>query len=114
MNKELNPPREGVVERFLRYVRVDTQSQEEQSVTPSTAKQWDLARMLAAELKELGASDIRLSGHCMVYANIPATVDKDIPVIGFLAHVDTSPAVTGRGVNPIIHRNYQGGDMSPP
>jgi tripeptide aminopeptidase len=67
--------------------------------------------MLATELQELGASDVRLSGHCMVYASIPATVDKNIPTIGLLAHVDTSPAVTGTGVNPIIHANYQGGDI---
>lgn len=105
--------RESVVDRFLRYVRVDTQSAEDQPTTPSTAKQWDLVRMLAAELERLGARDVRVSEHCMVYATIPATVPhpERVPTIGFLAHVDTSPAVTGAGVNPIVHRSYQGGDI---
>ncbi len=106
-------PREGVVDRFLRYVQVDTQSQEEQTTTPSTAKQWDLARMLADELRAVGAQNVRVSDHCMVYAKIPSNLDgaATVPTIGFLAHVDTSPAVTGTGVKPVIHTNYQGGDI---
>jgi tripeptide aminopeptidase len=111
-----NPPRESVVDRFLRYVKIDTQSQEEQSTTPSTAKQWDLARMLETELTQLGAQRVRTSEHCMVYATIPsnlgdAALTARVPTIGFLAHVDTSPAVTGANVKPIIHANYQGGDI---
>ncbi len=106
------PPRESVVDRFLRYVRIDTQSQEDQSTTPSTAKQWDLTLKLARELEQLGAANVRTSDHGMVYATIPANVAAEgIPVIGFLAHVDTSPAVTGTGVNPVIHANYRGGDI---
>jgi tripeptide aminopeptidase len=107
------PPRESVVDRFLRYVRIDTQSQEEKSTTPSTAKQWELARMLATELEQLGASSVRTSEHCMVYATIPSNIadTERVPVIGFLAHVDTSPAVTGTGVKPVIHSNYRGGDI---
>ena len=107
----LNPPRESVVDRFLRYVRIDTQSAEDQTTTPSTAKQWDLARLLVQELESIGAQDVTLSDVCMVYAKLPATVDHAVPAIGFLAHVDTSPAVTGANVKPIIHQNYQGGDI---
>jgi tripeptide aminopeptidase len=112
----MNPPREGVVDRFLRYVRIDTQSREEEATVPSTEKQWDLARLLAAELEELGAMAVRISEYCMVYARIPATIAdaERVPVIGFLAHMDTSPAVSGTGVRPIVHRNYQGGDIRLP
>ena len=109
----VNPPRESVVDRFLRYVRVETQSKEEETTVPSTPTQWTLAKMLVEELRELGAENVRISEHCMVYATIPANVPMNdkLPPIGFLAHVDTSPAVTGLEVNPIIHRNYQGGDI---
>jgi tripeptide aminopeptidase len=111
----LEPPAESVVDRFLRYVRIDTQSQEGAAATPSTAKQWDLARMLADELRRLGASNVRTSESCMVYATVPGNLSGDAarraPAIGLLAHVDTSPAVTGANVKPIIHKNYQGGDV---
>jgi tripeptide aminopeptidase len=111
--RPLVPPTESVVDRFLRYVRVDTQSAEGASTTPSTATQWTLARMLATELEQLGASNVRLSEHCMVYATIPGTVPASaaVPTVGFIAHVDTSPAVTGANVSPVIHENYQGGDL---
>ena len=110
------PPSESVVDRFLRYVRIDTQSEEDRSTTPSTAKQWKLANLLADELKQLGAVDVRVSEHCMVYAFVPASpgAKGDVPVVGFLAHVDTSPAVTGAQVNPIVHRDYRGGDITLP
>ena len=112
----MQPPRESVVDRFLRYVRVDTQSREDASTTPSTPTQWTLARQLAEELKELGARDVSVSDHCMVYATIPATVPdaraRSTPVLGLLAHVDTSPAVSGTGVKPTLHKNYKGGDIT--
>jgi tripeptide aminopeptidase len=110
------PPREDAVDRFLRYVRIDTQSQEDQSSTPSTQKQWALANLLAAELREVGVEDIRTSEHCMVYASIPATIGTAdaVPTIGFIAHVDTSPAVSGANVRPVIHANYRGGDITLP
>jgi tripeptide aminopeptidase len=113
MSTPLAPPAESAVDRFLRYVRIDTQSQEDQSTTPSTATQWTLAKLLVDELKALGVADVRLSEFCMVYATIPATIANasDAPVIGFISHVDTSPAVSGANVNPIIHRNYRGGDI---
>jgi tripeptide aminopeptidase len=110
------PPRESVVDRFLRYVKIDTQSQEGASATPSTEKQWTLARMLTDELKQLGATNVRISDHCMVYASVPGNLPASTaaPVIGFIAHVDTSPAVTGANVKPVIHANYQGGDIPLP
>ena len=116
MNPTLLPPRESVLSRFLRYVRIDTQSAEDQKTTPSTGNQWTLARMLAAEVEQLGATNVRVSEHCMVYATIPSNVGDaalaaKVPPIGFLAHVDTSPAVSGEAVNPIVHQNYQGGDI---
>ena len=107
----LTPPRESVVDRFLRYVRIDTQSAEDQNTTPSTAKQRDLSVLLVRELEALGAKDVRLSESCMVYAKLPSTAGRLVPTIGFLAHVDTSPAVTGANVRPVIHQNYQGGDV---
>jgi tripeptide aminopeptidase len=116
MPTSLIPPSESVVDRFLRYVRIDTQSEEDRSTTPSTAKQWTLANLLADELKQLGAVDVRVSEHCMVYAFVPASpgVAANAPTIGLLAHVDTSPAVTGAKVSPIIHRDYRGGDIMLP
>ncbi|MDB4873867.1 MAG: peptidase [Gemmatimonadetes bacterium] len=113
MDASRQPPTETAVDRFLRYVRIDTQSQEEQPTTPSTAKQWNLANLLVSELKQLGASDVRISDSCMVYASIPGNLPagSEVPGLGFIAHVDTSPAVTGTNVNPIVHRNYQGGDI---
>ncbi|HET9371603.1 MAG TPA: peptidase T [Vicinamibacterales bacterium] len=108
------PPSESVVDRFLRYVRIDTEAREGQPRVPSSDGQWTLARQLAAELTALGAVDVRVSDACMVYAfwpsNLPANVVPP-PTIGFLAHVDTSPAVTGANVTPIVHANYQGGDL---
>ena len=111
-----NPPREGAVDRFLRYVRIDTQSAEDQSTTPSTAKQWTLANLLVSELRALGVADVRTSEYCMVYASIPATSAalEHVPALGFIAHVDTSPAVSGANVTPVIHANYRGGDITLP
>ncbi len=109
----MTPPRESVVDRFLRYVRVDTQSAEAADTTPSTPTQWTLSRMLKDELERLGASNVRLDDRCMLYATIPGTVPESagVPTVGFIAHVDTSPAVTGTNVSPVIHANYRGGDI---
>lgn len=104
--------RTSCVERFLRYVQIDTQSTETSDTYPSTAKQLDLSRLLVEELKALGLSDAALDEHGYVMATLPATTQKaDVPVIGFIAHVDTSPEMSGAGVKPIVHRNYQGGDI---
>jgi tripeptide aminopeptidase len=89
-----------VKERFLRYVRIDTQSRYGTDEVPSTAKQLDLSRLLVDELTELGAEDVEMDEHGLVFATIPATVDGDVPVFGVLAHVDTSPDESGAGVEP--------------
>lgn len=98
-------------DRLLRYLRVDTQADESSPTRPSTAIQLDLQRMLVDELTELGASDVRLTEYGAVIATIPATVQGKIPTVAFLAHVDTSPAFPASNVRPIVHRNYQGGDI---
>ncbi len=95
-----------VLERFLRYVRIDTQSAYGQSTSPSTAKQLDLSRVLEAELRELGLDDVRLDEYGYVYGSLPGAAGA--PVIGLIAHVDTSPDVTGTGVTPQLHRDYDG------
>lgn len=100
------------VERFLRYVTFDTQSDENSETFPSTAKQLDLCRHLVDELREVGLSDAALDEHGYVVATIPPTTTKrEVPVIGLIAHVDTSPEMSGAGVRPIVHRNYRGEDL---
>src|SRR5437667_7907906 len=102
----------GVLERFLRYVVIDTQSVEDSSTYPSTSKQYDLLRLLVDELHAIGVPDAALDQHGYVFATIPATSDKaNVPAIGLIAHVDTSPEMSGAGVKPIVHRNYQGQDL---
>ncbi len=104
--------RDQVLERFLRYVQIDTQSNEEAESYPSTAKQFDLLRPLVDELRALGLADAAIDEWGYVTATIPATSPKtEVPVIGFIAHVDTSPEMPGAGVKPIVHRNYQGQDL---
>ncbi|ODS59619.1 MAG: peptidase T [Acidobacteria bacterium SCN 69-37] len=107
----MRPPSESVVDRFLRYVRINTESREGAESVPSTAGQWDLIRLLERELRDLGAVDIHVSEHGMLRARVPSTVARDVPCVGLLAHVDTSPAVSGANVTPIVHVNYQGGDL---
>ena len=107
------PTAETVIDRFLRYVKIDTQSQEDVSTVPSTRKQLNLANLLAKELKDLGADNVRVSEFGIVYAVIPGNLpdNSKVPAVGFIAHMDTSPAVSGANVNAIIHKNYQGGDI---
>jgi tripeptide aminopeptidase len=100
-----------VTERFLRYVVIDTQSDPASPTCPSTAKQKDLGRLLAAELQAMGLSDAHLDQHGYVYATLPANTDKAVPVICFCSHMDTSPDCSGNGVKPQIVRNYRGGDI---
>ena len=101
----------SVLERFLRYVRYDTQSDESSTTFPSTEKQLVLLRDLAAELRALGLADADVDAHGYVMATIPATSRKAVPAIGFIAHVDTSPEMPGAGVKPIVHRAYDGRDL---
>ena len=100
------------VERFLRYVTFDTQSTETSDTYPSTLKQLDLLRHLVDELRAIGLADAGADQHGYVMATIPATTKKtNVPVIGFIAHVDTSPEMSGAGVKPIVHQGYQGQDL---
>ncbi len=102
----------NVLDRFLRYVRVDTQSDPHSPTQPSTEKQKDLGRLLAEELRALGLADAALDPHGYVYATVPASPGMGhVPVICFCAHMDTSPDASGAGVKPIVHRNYQGQDL---
>jgi tripeptide aminopeptidase len=116
VNAQLKPPTESVMDRFLRYVKIDTQSQEDQTTTPSTRKQLNLANLLAKELTALGAENVRVSEFGIVYATVPGNLadNSKVPVVGFIAHMDTSPAVSGENVDAIIHKNYQGGDITLP
>ena len=100
-----------VVDRFTKYVKYDTQSDEDVETTPSTEKQKILSKDLVDELLELGLSDAHMDENGYVMATLSGNSEKDVTVIGFIAHVDTSPAVTGENVNPQIHTNYQGGDI---
>lgn len=95
----------------MRYVRIDTQSDEKCTTSPSTAKQYALLNMLVAELKSIGAQDVTLTSYGAVLASIPGNVKRQVPTIAFLAHVDTAPAFTGTGVKPIVHRKYDGSDI---
>jgi tripeptide aminopeptidase len=99
-----------VIERFIRYIKIDTQSVRKSETYPSTPKQLDLARLLERELKELGLDDAAVDEYGYVTATIPANLDKkDVPVVGFLAHMDTSPDLSGENVNPQFIENYDGG-----
>jgi tripeptide aminopeptidase len=98
-------------ERFMRYVQVDTQSDPASPTQPSTEKQKDLSRILVQELKAIGIQDAELDEHGYVYATIPATSSKNVPVLCYCSHVDTAPDCSGAGVKPILHKNYDGKDI---
>lgn len=98
-------------ERFLTYVQIDTQSDPSSASCPSTAKQKDLGNLLVKELHEMGIKDAEIDEFGYVYATIPSNSDKEVPVICFCSHMDTSPDCSGNGVKPIIHPNYQGQDL---
>lgn len=114
----LNPPKETVLERFKRYVRIDTQSKEDAKEYPSTEKQLVLLRLLVEELQALGIADAAIDSHGYVMATLPTNLPGEqaakTPAIGFIAHADTSPAVSGANVEPIVHANYQGGNIALP
>ncbi|QGQ21443.1 peptidase T [Gimesia benthica] len=100
-----------LLDRFLRYVKVDTQSDETSPSFPSTKKQLDLSRMLCEECEQLGLEDVTISEYGIVMATIPSTVEGDVPAIGWVAHVDTSPEFSGTNVKPVVHENYDGSDL---
>src|SRR3954466_16242764 len=100
---------DDLLQRFLRYVQIDTQSDETSNTFPSTPGQLVLLEMLKQELTELGASDVQMTKHGYVMASIPANTRKSrVPTVAFFAHVDTAPDCTGKNVKPIVHRNYDG------
>ncbi len=106
---------EKLLERFIRYVKIDTQSDDMSTTAPSTKKQFDLLRLLEKELKALGLKEISLSKHGVLMASLPATKGcEKAPVIGYIAHVDTAPDASGKNVKPIIHKNYNGRDIKLP
>lgn len=100
-----------VTERFLTYVKIDTQSDEDSQSCPSTEKQWNLARLLVEELEAIGLQDVEIDEHAYIMATLPANTDKKVPVIGFISHMDTSPDMSGENVKPQIINDYDGHDI---
>ena len=100
-----------VEERFLEYIKIDTKSDETTKVTPSTKGQLEFGKVLASELKNLGLSDVKISNDGYIYATLEGNLDKKVPTIGFIAHMDTAPDMDGKYVNPKIVENYDGKDI---
>ena len=105
---------EQIIARFKKYVSFDTQSSEESESFPSTARQKKLGEALAEELRSMGLTDVEMDEWGYVTATLPSNVEKEVPVIGLISHMDTSPEVSGKDVKPILHPNYQGGDIALP
>lgn len=103
--------KEAIIERFVSYVTIDTESDPNSQTTPSTKKQWNLANKLAEELKAIGMHDVSIDNNAYIMATLPSNVDHDVPTIGFISHFDTSPDFIGANVNPQIVENYHGGDL---
>ena len=103
--------KQHIIDRFFSYIKIDTQSDPKSETTPSTEKQWDLARKLAQELKEIGLEDVSIDEHAYVMATLPSNVPHDVPTIGFVSHFDTTPDFSGTNVNPQIIENYDGKDI---
>ena len=103
--------KEKVLEKFLRYIAIDSQSDESNETCPSTAKQFDMANLLKKELEDMGLQDISLDDKCYLMATLPSNVDHDVPVIGFVSHMDTAPDMPGKITNPQFIENYQGQDI---
>jgi len=101
----------NLIDRFISYVKIDTQSDENSDQTPSTSKQFNLAKELERELNDIGLSEISLDNNCYLMATLPANTHKKVPTIGFIAHLDTSPDMSGQNVKPRIVKNYDGNDI---
>lgn len=102
----------GVLEKFMRYIAIDTQSDENSESSPSSAKQFDLAKLLKKELEDMGLKNVSLDEYGYVMAELPANTDKKIPAVGFIAHMDTSPDMSGANIKPQTLKNYDGGDIT--
>lgn len=103
--------KQHIIDRFTSYVKIDTQSDPNSPETPSTAKQWNLARKLAEELKQIGMQDVEIDANAYIMASLPSNVAHEVPVIGFISHFDTSPDFTAENVNPRIIEDYDGKDI---
>ena len=103
--------KDHIIKRFISYVTIDTESDPNNPDFPSSDNQWDLANLLVRELKDIGMSDITLDKHCYVMATLPSNLDYDVPTIGFVSHIDTTPDYTGANVKPRIHHKYDGKDI---
>ena len=103
--------KQHIIDRFISYVTVDTESDPKSETTPSTAKQWDLANALAEELKAIGMTNVTIDDNAYIMATLPSNVNHDVPTIGFISHFDTSPDFTGANVKPQIVENYDGKDI---
>lgn len=103
--------KQHIIDRFISYVTVDTESDPNSETTPSTKKQWDLANQLVEELKQIGMEDVSIDENAYIMATLPSNVDHDVPTIGFVSHFDTSPDFSGANVKPQIIENYDGGDI---
>lgn len=103
--------KEHIINRFVSYVTIDTESDPNNPAFPSTEKQWNLARKLESELKQIGMQEVTLDENCYIMATLPSNLDYEVPTIGFVAHIDTSPDFTAANVNPQIHENYDGKDI---
>lgn len=103
--------REKLIERLIRYAKINTQSDENSSTCPSTEQQWELAHLLVEELKQIGMEDVTIDENAYVMATLPSNISSSVPTVGFLAHIDTATDFTGEGVNPQIIENYDGGDI---
>ena len=102
---------QDIINRFISYITIDTQSDPSSDSTPSTSKQWDLANKLVNELKEMGMSDVSIDENAYIMATLPSNVDHEVPAIGFISHFDTSPDFSGTNVNPKVIENYDGKDI---
>lgn len=100
-----------IIDRFTRYIKVDTQSDPNSSTFPSTEKQWDLAHILVKELKQIGMHEVSLDENCYIMATLPSNVNHEVPTIGFISHIDTSPDFNATNIKPQIHPNYDGKDI---
>ncbi|WP_024768810.1 peptidase T [Aquimarina macrocephali] len=104
--------KQHIINRFISYVTIDTESDPESNTTPSTKKQWDLANKLVEDLKDIGLEDVNIDEHAYIMATLPSNIDQKVPTIGFISHFDTSPDFTGANVNPQIVENYDGKDIT--
>jgi tripeptide aminopeptidase len=103
--------KQEITDRFISYITIDTESDPASDTTPSTSKQWDLARKLHAELLEMGMSDVSIDENAYVMATLPSNVSHETPTIGFISHFDSTPDFTGKNIKPQIIEDYDGGDI---